>query len=153
MDVDKSFLDAIDELVPKFPQYEEQIRAYYPRWEEMIVGEFPGTVKILKELKEAGFPLAALSNWSSETFPRVKDQYEFLSWFNPLVISGQIGYKKPDPEPFQILLHEMNIDAGDCLFIDDMEDNIQEARRQGFEVIQFSSPEQLRADLVDLGLI
>jgi len=151
MDVDKSFLDGIDELVPKFPQYEEQIRAYYQRWEEMIVGEFPGTVKILRELKEAGFPLAALSNWSSETFPRVKDQYEFLSWFNPLMISGYIGYKKPDPEPFQILLHELNLDAGDCVFIDDMEDNIQEARRQGFEAIQFSSPEQLRADLVDLG--
>ena len=153
MDVDKSFLDGIDELVPKFPQYEEQIRAYYSRWEEMIVGEFPGTVKILRELKEAGFPLAALSNWSSETFPRVKDQYESLSWFNPLVISGLIGYKKPDPEPFQILLHELILNAGDCIFIDDMEDNIQEARRQGFEAIQFSSPEQLRADLVDLGLI
>jgi len=69
------------------------------------------------------------------------------------VISGYIGYKKPDPEPFQILLHELNLNAGDCIFIDDMEDNIQEARRQGFEVIQFSSPEQLRADLVDLGLI
>ena len=153
MDVDKSFLDGIDELVPKFPQYEEQIRAYYLRWEETIRGEFPGTVKILRELKEAGFPLAALSNWSSETFPRVKDQYEFLSWFTPLVISGHIGYKKPDPEPFQILLHELKLDARDCVFIDDMEDNVQEARRQGFEGIQFSSPEQLRADLVKLGLI
>ena len=153
MDVDKSFLDGIDELVPKFPQYEEQIRAYYLRWEEMIGGEIPGTVIILRELKEAGFPLAALSNWSSETFPRVKDQYEIFSWFNQLVISGYIGYKKPDPEPFQILLHELNLHAGDCVFIDDMEDNIQEARRQGFEGIQFSSPEQLRADLVDLGLI
>ncbi len=153
MDVDKSFLDGIDELVPKFPQYEEQIRAYYPRWDEMISGVFQGAVEILRELKEAGYPLAALSNWSSETFPLVKDQYEFLSWFTPLVISGHIGYKKPDPEPFQILLHELNLNAGDCIFIDDIEDNIQEARRQGFEAIQFSSPEQLRADLVDLGLI
>jgi len=153
MDVDKSFLDAIDELVPKYPQYEEQIRAYFPRWEEMIGGVFQGTVNILRELKGGGYSLAALSNWSSETFPLVKDQYEFLSWFCPLVISGQIGYKKPDPEPFQILLHELKLDAGDCVFIDDMEDNIQEARRQGFDVIKFSSPEQLRADLVDLGLL
>jgi len=153
MDVDKSFLDAIDELVPKYPQYEEQIRAYFPRWEEMIGGVFQGTVNILRELKGGGYSLAALSNWSSETFPLVKDQYEFLSWFSPLVISGQIGYKKPDPEPFQILLHELKLDAGDCVFIDDMEDNIQEARRQGFDVIKFSSPEQLRADLVDLGLL
>lgn len=152
-DVDKSFQDAIDELVPKYPQYEEQIRAYYVRWEEMIAGDFPGTVEVLRELKEDGYPLAALSNWSSETFPRIKDQYEFLNWFTPLVISGYIGYKKPDPEPFQILLHELGLDAGDCVFIDDMENNIREARRQGFEVIQFSSPEQLRSDLVDLGLL
>ena len=147
MDVDKSFLDAIDELIPKFPQYEDQIRAYYLRWEEMIRGDIPGTVEVLREMKEAGYPLAALSNWSSETFPRIKDQYDFLSWFSPLMISGYIGYKKPDPEPFQILLHELGRDAGDCLFIDDMEDNIQEARRQGFEVIRFTSPEKLRQEL------
>jgi len=146
-DVDKSFQDAMDELVPRFPQYEEQIRAYFARWEEMIVGEFPGTVEVLRNLKEAGYPLAALSNWSSETFPRIKDQYEFLSWFSPLVISGYIGYKKPDPEPFQILLHELDLNAGDCVFIDDMEDNINEAQRQGFEVIHFISPEKLRQEL------
>ncbi len=146
-DVDKSFLDAIDELVPKYPQYEKQIRAYYPRWEEMIRGEISGTVEILRDLKEAGYPLAALSNWSSETFPRVKDQYEFLSWFTPLVVSGYIGYKKPDPEPFQILLHELGQESGDCLFIDDMEDNIREAKRQGFAVIHFTSPEELREEL------
>jgi len=77
----------------------------------------------------------------------VKDQYEFLSWFTPLVVSGYIGYKKPDPEPFQILLHELGQESGDCLFIDDMEDNIQEAKRQGFEVIHFTSPEELREEL------
>lgn len=147
IDVDKSFQDAMDELSLKFPEYEEQIKLYYPRWEEMIGGEIPGTVEILRELKENGYPLAALSNWSSETFPRVKDQYEFLSWFSPLMISGYIGYKKPDPEPFHILLHELGQDAGNCLFIDDMEDNIREARRLGFEVIQFTSPEKLRQEL------
>lgn len=146
-DVDKSFLDATDELVLKFPEYEEQIRLYFPRWEEMIGGGIPGTVEILQELKDLGYPLAVLSNWSSETFPRVKEQYEFINWFSPLVVSGYIGYKKPDPEPFQILLHELGRDAGDCLFIDDMEDNIQEARRQGFEVIHFTSPEKLRQEL------
>lgn len=148
-DVDKSFLDAIDELVPRFPHYEEQIRVYFPRWEEMIKGEFSGTVKILRELKDAGYPVAALSNWSSETFPRIKGQYEFLSWFEPLVISGYIGYKKPDPEPFQILLNEMNLGAGECVFIDDMEENIQEAQRQGFEVIHFISSDQLADELVN----
>jgi len=146
-DVNKSFLDAIDELIPKFPQYEDQIRAYYSRWDEMIAGVIPGTVDILSELKDAGYTLAALSNWSSETFPGVKAQHDFMSWFSPLVVSGYIGYKKPDPEPFQILLHELKQEASDCLFIDDVEDNILEAKRQGFEVIHFTSPQQLRDEL------
>jgi 2-haloacid dehalogenase len=152
-DVDKSFQDAMDELVLKHPHYEEQIRVYFPRWEEMICGEFLGTVEVLHELKAAGYQLAALSNWSSETFPIVKDQYEFLKWFSPVMISGYIGYKKPDPEAYQILLHELGLEAGDCLFIDDMEQNILEAQRQGFGVIQFVSPQHLRAALVDLGLL
>jgi len=146
-DVNKSFLDAIDELIPKFPQYEDQIRAYYSRWDEMIAGVIPGTVDILSELKDAGYTLAALSNWSSETFPGVKAQHDFMSWFSPLVVSGYIGYKKPDPEPFQILLHELKQEASDCLFIDDVEDNILEAKLQGFEVIHFTSPQQLRDEL------
>lgn len=153
MDGGKSFLDAADELVLRYPEYETQIRAYFPRWEEMVKGEFPQTVEILRELRDAKFPLAALSNWSSETFPRVRDKYEFLSWFDPLVISGQIGYKKPDPEPFHILLRELDQDAGDCLFIDDMAENIQQAQRLGFDVIQYSTPEQLRGELVDRGLL
>jgi len=152
-DVDKSFLDAIDELIPKYPQYEDQIRAYYSRWEEMIGGEISGTVEILTELKNAGYPLAALSNWSSETFPGVKAKHDFMNWFSPLVVSGYIGYKKPDPEPFQILLHELGNDAGDCLFIDDMEDNIQEAKRQGFDVIHFTSPGRLREELIQKNIL
>lgn len=153
MDVDKSFRDAMDDLSLKFPEYETEIRAYFPRWVEMIKGELTGTVEILRELKKAGYPLAALSNWSSETFPRVKDDYEFLAWFTPLVISGHIGYKKPDPETYQILLHELGLEAGDCIFIDDMQKNIQEAKRQGFDVIHFSSPDQLRQELVERGLL
>jgi len=77
----------------------------------------------------------------------VRDKYEFLSWFDPLVISGQVGYAKPDPEIYQILLFELGRKAADCLFIDDNVDNIQEAERQGFETILFTSSEQLRASL------
>ena len=77
-DGNRTYQDAMDELVPKFPHYEAQIRAYFPRWEEMIAGEIPGTVEVLRELKEAGYPLAALPNWSAETFPRIMYHYEFF---------------------------------------------------------------------------
>lgn len=152
-DLEKSFQDAMDELVPLHPEYEDQIKVYFPRWLEMVRDVFPGTIEILKELKVAGYPLAALSNWSSETFPIVMDKYEFLGWFKPLVISGHVGYAKPDPEIYQILLYELGREARDCVFVDDKEENIQEAERQGFDTILFSSPDQLRESLNKKGIL
>jgi len=152
-DVDKSFRDAMDELVPFHPEYEDQIRAYFPRWGEMLGGEIAGTVKILNELKEAGYNLAVLSNFSSETLPIVEDQYDFLGWFKPLIISGRVGYAKPEPSIYQILLHELSQNARECIFIDDKLENIQEASRQGFEGIHFTSPENLRKNLVTMGVL
>ena len=91
-----------DELSEKHPEYTDQIQAYYPRWEEMIKGPIPGSVEILEELYQAGYQLAALSNWSAETFPKVLDRYEFFQWFDPIIVSGEFKVMKPDPEIYHI---------------------------------------------------
>ncbi|HDD55185.1 MAG TPA: HAD family phosphatase [Chloroflexi bacterium] len=151
MDADKTFQEGIEELLPKHPAYADQIRMYQTHWSEMLRGEFPDSVAVLRELKEAGCRLAALSNWSGETFPQVKDQYGFLEWFEVLVLSGEVGVAKPDPLIFQILLRELDRTAEECIFIDDMPENIAEAARQGFDAIHFDSAENLRIDLSGKG--
>jgi len=153
MDASKPFQEAIDELIPQHPAYSEQIQAYFTRWKEMMGGTIPGAVDILRELKYQGRPLAALSNWSTETFPKVKEDYEFLEWFDPLILSGELGVAKPDPEIFNHLLQELQVRAENCLFIDDSSENIREAERQGFDTIHFKSPELLREELIDRKLL
>jgi 2-haloacid dehalogenase len=153
MDVGKTFQEGIDELLPLYPAYPDQIRIYQTRWPEMLKGEIPDSVAILRELKDAGYRLAALSNWSGETFPQVRDQYEFLGWFDPLVLSGEAGIAKPDPMIFQYLLQKLGRTVSDCLFIDDNLENIAEAGRQGFETILFDSAELLRTELAGKGLL
>ena len=108
LDQGMSFEKVVEERILEFPGYAPQIQAYFERWEEMIPGSIPGAVKILKELKDAGYPLAVLSNWSAETFPKVWDRFEFLGWFNPIVISGEVGLIKPGSEIFQYLLNKIN---------------------------------------------
>lgn len=152
-DGETSFQDAIEELIPQFPAYASQIRAYFSRWEEMVAGIYPETVQILAELREAGYPLAALSNWSSETFPIVNARYEFLDWFSPLIISGQVGLIKPDPQIFSLLVCSLDRPAGECLYIDDLEENIQVAAQVGFQTILYSSPQQLRTELTSAGIL
>ena len=153
MDADKTLQEGIEELLPKHPAYADQIRMYQIRWLEMLGGEITASVAILRELKNAGYKLAGLSNWPEETFLLIKDQYEFLDWFDPLVISGKVGVAKPDPLIYQILLRELGRTAKECIFIDDMLENIAEAARQGFETIHFDSVENLRTDLTGKGLL
>ena len=153
MDRGYPFEKAVAELSEQHPQYSAQIHAFNDRWEEMISGSFPGTVKILEDVKKGGYPLAALSNWSGETLPRVADRFAFLKWFDPLVVSGDVKMVKPDADIFRYTLGELGRDPQDCLFIDDSSANIQTAQELGFQTIHFSSPDQLRAQLETLGIL
>jgi 2-haloacid dehalogenase len=153
MDSGKPFQEAIIELQAEYPQYQEQIAIYDSRWVEMVSGELADSVELLGELRAAGYHLAALSNWSLETFPRIKHQYPFLDWFEPLVLSGEQGVSKPDPAVYQILLEKLNKQAEDCLFIDDLERNLIAAEKIGFDVIQFFSVDGLRAEFNKRGLL
>lgn len=65
-----------------FPQYEQLIRIFYDRWEEMLGGQIDGTVAILKRLvANPNYKVVALTNWSAETFPIALKRFEFLHWF------------------------------------------------------------------------
>ena len=153
MDCGYPFAKAIEERVELFPAYEEYIRAYWTRWEEMVPGQISGTVEILAALREHGYPLAVLSNWSEETHARVYKQFEFLHWFDEVLISGREKLIKPDPAIFHLLLDRLQRSAEECLFIDDSVANIQAASQLGIQTILFTSPEKLRTELRERALI
>ena len=60
----RPWAEAVAVLQKQFPEYDGLIRAYHLRGSEMIAGEMPGTVAILRALHAAGTPLYALINWS-----------------------------------------------------------------------------------------
>jgi 2-haloacid dehalogenase len=152
-DAGRSFTEAVAELVAHYPAYEDLIKAYHRRWEEMIAGPIEPTVDILSELKEAGYPLCALSNWSAETFSLVRPRFQFLDWFDLILVSGEVGLIKPDPRLFALLLHKIDRTPEDCLFIDDHPANVEAARALGMKAIQFETPAQLRAELDQKGIL
>ena len=153
MDAGRPFADAVAAKIAEFPQYEPYIAAYHSRWDEMIVGTIDDTIQILAELIEADYPTAALSNWSPETYPKVRAWFEFLDWFDEIVISGYVKVNKPDPAIYHILLERIGRQPQDCVFIDDSPANIQAARQLGFQAIHFQSPAQLRQDLAKMGVL
>jgi 2-haloacid dehalogenase len=114
----------------------------------MLGGAIEGTVEIFRKMKESRrFKLYALTNWSAETFPIAQKQYDFLNWFNGVVVSGTEKMRKPVPEFYRLLLNRYNIKATEALFIDDNKRNTDAAQQVGIDSIVFTAPEQLIEEL------
>ena len=147
-DAGRSLKEATDELLAKYPEHENEIRAYYDRWEEMLGGPIHETVSILRSLKETNkYKLYALTNWSAETFPKALERFEFFKWFDGIVVSGAEKTRKPFADFYKILLDRYNIDPTTSLLIDDNLRNIKGAEKVGINGIQFTNAEQLKSDL------
>lgn len=144
----RTLAEGTDLLVKQFPEHEENIRAYYGRWDEMLAGPVKGTPEIFRELKDRGkYKIYALSNWSAETFPVAQQRFDFLNWFDGLVVSGTERMRKPFPEFYHLLLDRYNIKPEEALFIDDNYRNIEAARKIGIESIHFTDAESLKEEL------
>lgn len=153
MDAGKPFAEGVAELAGEHPDKEPLIRAYWERWEEMLGGPVEATVELLARLRGRGHRLFALSNWSAETFPVARARYEFLGWFEDIVVSGEVKLAKPDPAIFELARTRCGLDAGRTLFIDDSEANVRAAEALGFETHHFRDPEPLAAALAAHGLL
>jgi len=149
----RPFAQAVAELSAQFPQHAHLIRAYHKQWEESIVGPIPGTTRILQQLKQAGFPLYGISNWSHETFPLIRKKYPFFDLLDDIVLSGAVKLVKPDPRIFRLTLNRIGRSADECLLIDDSPANIASAQNLGLATVQFHSSRQLERELHLLGLL
>ena len=149
----RPFAEGVAELVERHPVHAAAITAYHERWPEMLGGAAGGTVEVLAELRAAGVPVYALTNWSAETFGIARERFEFLEWFDGVLVSGEERMIKPDPAIFRLLLDRFGLDPGATFYIDDSPANVAAADRLGFDAVRFTSPAQLRRDLEARGLL
>ncbi len=143
-DLGKSFAESIAEKVAEYPEWETEIRMYWERWEDMLNGEVPGMKEWICELKNAGYKVYGLSNWSHETFPMVKDKYEAFCMMDGIVMSGEELIAKPDLRIYKILLERYGLKAEECVFIDDRKENIEAGEQVGIRGILFEDCEQAK---------
>jgi 2-haloacid dehalogenase len=145
---------ATNERVAMFPKHERLIRMYYGEWEQMLGFEHTETVEILRRLHDSKeHSIYSLTNWSNETFPVALKKFPFLSWFKGILVSGDVGLKKPDPEIYKLLLDRYGLEANTCVFIDDRNENVKAASALGFSGIVFKNHTQLSKDLKKLNII
>lgn len=103
----------------------------------------------LRAARAAGTRTALLSNsWGNE-YPRDL----FAELFDAVVISAEVGMRKPDERIFRHALDLLGLDAAECVFIDDIEHNIRAAEALGIRGIHHTRPDTTIAELRGLGLL
>ncbi len=148
-----AFAEGVKTLSAQHPEHQDLIAAYHLRWVEMLGQSIDGTVAILQKLADQKqHRLLALSNWSAETFHFARERFDFLNLFETILVSGEEKIIKPHPKFYELLATRLKADLKSCLFIDDVQKNIDAARELGMKTILFKSPEQLRADLRSLNV-
>jgi 2-haloacid dehalogenase len=152
-DAGRTFADACASLKLDHPAHAELIDAWIERYEEMLGGAISGTVEILAELQARGVPLYALTNWSTETYPAALKRFEFLKWFQGVLVSGDVKLLKPDTRIFELFLETYAIDPARAVYIDDRKPNVEAAIALGMHGIVFTDPSALRAELVKIRLL
>jgi 2-haloacid dehalogenase len=153
LDEGKSFAEAVAERQQLFPQHAEMIALWKDGWPRMLRDSIPETVALLAALRERGYRLVALTNWSAETFPVARARFEFLQWFEDIVVSGEVQMAKPDPRIFRLALERNRLDPARTLFVDDSPVNVAAARGVGLHAVHFRGADALHEDLVRFGML
>jgi len=153
-DAGRTLQEGTDLLVAQWPEWESEIRTFYGRWEDMLGGPIPETVELFRALKEQGtHRLLALTNWSHETFPVALERYDFLHWFEGIVVSGEEKTRKPFADIYKILLERYSVEPERAVFIDDNLHNVKAAESLGIQGVHFQSVDDLREKLREYAVI
>ena len=131
---------AVNDAVKKFPDFEKEIKLYYPNHRNMVGGFFQKTVDIFYKVKNLNYPCYVLSNWSAETYEGMEETYPFLKDFDGKIISGRDFLIKPDPAIYELAISRFDLVPQETLFIDDRLDNIQAAQNLNFQTIHLTDP-------------
>jgi 2-haloacid dehalogenase len=151
-DTGRSWREAEDEVQRTHPRWQRHARSYRAHFDLSLLGPLEENVSVVRDLAAAGVPLYALTNWSTELFPRALDRFEFLSLFRDIVVSAHEGLAKPDPAVFDVLRRRIGRSLEECVFVDDSAANVATAAAAGMDAIHYTGTEPLRPVLRARGL-
>lgn len=106
---------------------------------------------LLKHLREQGYKIGILTNNPREAGPILRSA-GIQEYCDTLLISGEIGFSKPDPKAFNKLLEELGVEASQLVFIDDSPQSLATADEVGYIPVQFIDRSDLMGKLKKLGV-
>jgi epoxide hydrolase-like predicted phosphatase len=104
----------------------------------------------VRRLRRAGFPTGLLSNFGDNARRLWAETYPFITLFDGVIISSEVGIMKPDPQIYQLAADSVGTMPEDILFIDDFAENTAGASAVGMQTVHYQDPDIARQELTQL---
>lgn len=104
-------------------------------------------------LKEKRLPMYYLSDNLHEAIAYYKEHYPFMQRFDGGISSSDVGHLKPNAEIYEALLVRYNLDPGSCVFFDDVDINVEGARKAGMQAFLYTDAAACEEDLKRIGVL
>ena len=143
------FSRIIDGFVKNAPELEEQLRTVFNDMSGFVKA-FPYAVEWVRSLKESGSKVFCLSNISGKICDDCADELEFLKYIDGKILSYEEKLIKPDPKIYSRLLEKYDLYADECIFIDDISQNVAAAQELGIHGIVFCDKTQAENEIENI---
>ncbi len=143
--------DLIKLCLQENPEIKKELQAFFDHVLSMVK-EYDYSPGLVKQLKDNGYFVYVLSNYSRWHFEHDKDYFRFLQYVDGGVVSYQVNHVKPEPAIYEALIKKCNINPSEAIFIDDAFVNIEGAKPFGFQTIWKQSYEQMMEELRSKGV-
>ncbi len=141
----------LGKFIENDPGLEREIREVRRNIHNML-GRYDYAIPWLQDLKNRGYRVYYLSNFSRQAHQQCAHVLDFLPLMDGGILSYQEKLIKPDPAIYRLLLDRYGLEAKECVFLDDTERNVEAAIRQVMAGILFLSREQALEELRGLGV-
>lgn len=139
------------EFVANDPAYEKEIRQVMEHCEQTCI-EQPFAAEWVRRIREQGYRVYLLSNYSKYMFELQMNEFAFYPLVDGHVISYRYCQRKPNPDIYRTLLEKYALKPEECVFLDDSPANILTAQSLGFQTIHVTNHEAAVAGLAKLGI-
>ena len=143
--------ELLQAFVERDPEIEKELREAYENIHGMVTPR-EYAIPWIKKLKENGYRVLFLSNFSKKAEKECPEALAFLPYTDGGILSYQEKMIKPNPEIYRLLLKRYELQPEECVFLDDTLKNVEAAQAEGMMGIWFRTKEQAEEDLRGLGV-
>ena len=133
--------EILEGFIKNDPSIESILRNMFERLEG-IIKQRDYAIPWIRELKKSGYQVLVLSNFPKKVYELFQNEMTFLQEVDGGILSYQDQVIKPDKEIYNLLMSRYQLNPQECVFLDDLKDNIKTAKELGMHTVLFTTKEE-----------